>query len=98
MEWLNGRLDLEKLRAIRQVAVSLFRDKHDIFKAYPTDAEVVEPRLYSDHMPLSQGCFNGSDPRRFMNIQAQAVSRTVKKSLHSPFDPPRWETSRLEPS
>ena len=96
MERSNERLDLEKLRAVCEIAIALLRDQDHIFEAYTADAQVIQSGLYGDHMALTQGCFNGRDPRRLMDIQAQAMSRAVKKTLHSPFDSTRWKTSCLE--
>src|SRR5262245_9239799 len=51
--WLNERLDLKKLRTVGKVAVCLFRDEDNIFKAHAAHAEIIKSRFDGDHVPRS---------------------------------------------
>ena len=89
-------LNFQELGTIRQIAIAPRRNDHDVFQAHAADAKVIKARLHGDHVTGLQFGVNGCDPRRFMDIQSQAMARAVKKSLHPAVPLCGFKTTRVE--
>ena len=89
-------LNFQELGTIRQIAVTPRRDDHYVFQSHAADAKIIKARLDCDYMTALQSGFNGSDPRRLVDVQTQAMARAMKKSLHPAVPPSGFKATRVE--
>jgi len=88
--------NFQKLRAVGQVSIAFGRDQNDVFQTHTAVAKIIQPGLHGDHVAGAQRGVYRCNARRFMDIQAEAVSRAVEKTLHSAVNFAGVKSARLE--
>ncbi len=79
-----------------QVPVAPTSDQHYVFQSDSAHSNIVKPRLHRDHMSGAKSGFRPADSGDFMDIQTQAVSRSMKETLHPAVNLSRRESPLLK--
>jgi hypothetical protein len=57
-----------------------------VSSSHPADSGVIESRLYRDHHARRELRVVHRDARRFVNLEPESVTGSVKEALHAPVD------------
>jgi hypothetical protein len=89
-------LNLEEFWGQGQIPVAPTSNQYNVFQSDPTHSNIVKPRLYRDHMTGAKRGFHPANSGDFMDIQAQAMSRSMKETLHPAVNLSRGKPPLLE--